>query len=301
VNGILSLDMTENNRAEVSLNTAYFKRLEPAWYQVRVNFKDDNGLEIDGHVDIQINVRQFNPPVALSSQAHMTDDHTLILPFSTNLMLSPLPSNLEDFIAISVYKTRTEVPVLTTDPSGDTAYPPIYDVDILNAAIDDNDETQLIVTLAKAVDYFSLVYVHVKPNLLLNADNNDRQASSQFFNYMYRSELSKSAVKFIHKSPVSEDVEIMMNSRGNEIGDLFLLQACYTGDNSCSGYESPPDLENGYEITKAGNVMKLTLKGAYFSNEDAALTPYWLFIPIMKDEEQIDVLYIEITVYSPLQ
>jgi len=190
---------------------------------------------------------------------------------------------------------------LTTDPSGDMAYPPIYDVDILNAAIDDNDETQLIVTLAKAVDYFSLVYVHVKPNLLLNADNNDRQASSQFFNYMYRSELSKSAVKFIHKSPVSEDVEIMMNSRGNEIGDLFLLQACYTGDNSCSGYESPPDLENGYEITKAGNVMKLTLKGAYFSNEDAALTPYWLFIPIMKDEEQIDVLYIEITVYSPLQ
>ncbi|KRE47837.1 FecR family protein [Paenibacillus sp. Soil522] len=305
-NGILLLSMIEN-RAEVSLNTSYFKRLEPALYQVRLNFKDDNGLEIDGHVDIHINVRQFNPPVALSYQAQMTDDHTLILPFSTSLMLPFISSNLEDLITVSVYNIRTEVPVLTTDPfngeneDGDTAYPPFNAVNILNVVIDGNDRARLIVTLEDAVEYGSLVYVNVNPNLLLNADTKDMQEAPQFFNYMYRSELSKNTVRFIHKSPVSDDVEIMINSRGNEIGNITLLQACDWVDNSCSGYESPPDLDKGYELTRVGHLAKLTLKGAYFSNEAAVLTPYWLIIPIIKDEEQIDVLYIEIMVYSQLQ
>lgn len=303
IDEILLLSMIQN-KAEVKLNTSYFKSLEPALYQVRVSFKDDNGLVIDGHIDININVRQPNPPVALSNKAHMTDAHTLILPFSTSLKMVPIPANPAELLVVDVYNGQTEFPVLASSAldveiEGGEPFPPYNSVEVLDVAVDSNDPTQLIVTLKNDVEYGSLVTVYVNPNSLLDADTLDLQEAPQFFSYIYRSELSDYFVRFIHKSPQSADVEIMINTRGNQIGELSLIKACYPGDITCTVYESPSEFETGYELIKVGQLIKLTLKGAYFSNEDEELRSYWLTIPIMKNEVQIDELYIEIMVDLP--
>ncbi|WP_419876149.1 FecR family protein [Candidatus Pristimantibacillus sp. PTI5] len=272
----------------ITLNISKFQALDPGMYQVRVNFRDasDNLYP----VDFNINIKGKQPPEADMFNAYMKDDYSIILPFTTDLAGS---------IANSDISVITLPDLFLESPFQEEGYEQeVEDLEVESVMINPSDAAQLIVTLQDPVEYGSWLGVTIAPNVLRNAETGDVQNNVQDFFFEHKFTLSANEVEFMHGNGSFPDQEIIINTFGHELGQFQLTMNCI-GDN-CGGFEPPSDLGEVYALAEENDLIKLTLKGSYFSSEYVNPGWYELTIPILRDDEQIDEIRISIAVNFPL-
>jgi len=291
----LLFSVTGPDTAEVMLKGNYFAEgnLRPGTYRLSISLKNGSNGPVQNFLEFDITIRKANPPKALTDEAFMKDEHTLVLPFTTGLAFG----NYFPRDGLIIYKCNAiELPEGKT--CGNAELPLLNITDIESVAVDQENQTQLIVKLKNSIAYNSFIHVYVKPNAWKNSVNHDLQENEQHFYLKSKVTVLPNYVKFKNRPFDLEDKELLIYTHGYEIGEILIRGNFCEAEPNCFMFEDKPLESDAYELVNDEDAYtKLILKGSYFSMK-LAIGGGVITIPIMKNEEKIDELVIPLRIGS---
>ncbi|MGO4347403.1 FecR domain-containing protein [Paenibacillus sp. MCAF9] len=296
LSGALQFSVTGPDTAMVMLKGNYFAEgnLRPGAYRLSVSLKNGSNGQVENFLELDITVRVANPPKALTKAAFMEDEYTLVLPFTTSLAFG----NYFPKDGLIIYKC--DAVELPEDRTCRNAELPLLNItDIESVAVDQDNQTQLIVKLKDPIAYNSNIDVYVKPNAWKNPVNDDFQENEQHFSLNSKVTAFPDYVDFENRPDIVKDKELFIYTHGYELGEIIINGYFCAEEASCFWFEDMPLDSDAYELENDGEYTKLILKGSYFSME-LARGEGNITIPIMKKEEQIDEIIIPFNIIRPI-
>jgi len=292
----LQFSVTGPDTAMVMLKGNYFAEgnLRPGAYRLSISLKNGSNGQVENFLELNITVRVANPPKALTKMAFMEDEYTLVLPFTTSLAFgNHFPKD-----GLIIYKCdAVELPEGRTCRNAEL--PLLNITDIESVAVDQDNQTQLIVKLKDPIAYNSNIDVYVKPNAWKNPVKGDLQENEQHFSLDSKVTAFPKYIDFENRPAIVKDKELFIYTHGYELGEIMIRGDFCVEEPSCFRFENMPLESDAYELENDGEYTKLLLKGSYFSME-LARGEGNITIPIMKKEEQIDEIIIPFHIIRPI-